>query len=110
MRMFLRCSKKRNYSLTENLLLKAKTWRKLESVDRTTGWTLELDSPKGKLSNILCREKRWQEGRLDSPSKKTNLGEGVASPNIVSQPSKMHSPFMHATRGPDGSDGGGEEK
>ena len=107
MRMFLGCSKKRNDSLTENLLLKAKTWRKLESDDRTTGRTLELDSPK--LSNMLCGGKRRQEGGLDSPSKRAKTfcdlkkfgGEGVAAPNIVSQPSKMHSPFMHATHGPE---------
>jgi hypothetical protein len=37
MRMFLGCSKKRNQSLTDYLLLKANTLRKLESDDRTTG-------------------------------------------------------------------------
>ena len=99
MRMFLGCSKKRNDSLTENLLLKAKTWRKLESDDRTTGRTLELDSPK--LSNMLCGGKRRQEGGLDSPSKRAKTFCDLKKPNIVSQPSKMHSPFMHATCGPE---------
>ena len=70
MRMFLGCSKKRNDSLTENLFLKAKTWKKLESDDRTTGRILELDSPK--LSNILCGGKRRQEGGLDSPVRGRN--------------------------------------
>jgi hypothetical protein len=55
MRMFLGCSKKRNDSFTKNLLLKAKTLRKLES-----GRTLEVDSPKGRLSNILFGGKRQQ--------------------------------------------------
>jgi hypothetical protein len=70
MRMFLGCSKNRNDSVMENLLLKAKTWRKLESDDRTTGQTLEIDSPKQ--SNFLCGGKWRREGGLDSPSKRAN--------------------------------------
>ena len=62
MRMFLGCGKRMKNSLTETVLLKAKTLRLLESDDRTNRRTLEMHSPKERLSNISCGGKETARG------------------------------------------------
>ena len=50
--MFLGCGGKRKENLTDNLLLKAKTLMILKSDERTTGRTLEVESPVLRLNKL----------------------------------------------------------
>ena len=91
MRMILGCGGERKENLTDNLLLKAKTLMILKSDERTTGRTLEVESPVLRLNKLTCWGKRQQEGGVESPSKRARTFDNLKkrTPPVGQSPKNM---------------------
>ena len=63
MRLFLGCGERSQDGLNDTLP-KAETESKFKSDDRTTGWTQEIPTPKGRLYDLSSGGKRRQEGGM----------------------------------------------